>query len=77
MTNNIQTKAQELVNSVLLQIAEERENLAKRMLELGYTPESHIICDNIIDAINDPSISYKCWAELKPRMNRGENDGTI
>ena len=55
MTDTIQQKAQELANSVMLQINEERGKLAIHMLELGYTPETHIICDNVIDTITDPT----------------------
>ena len=77
MTNTIEQKAQELANSVMAQVQEEREKLAKRMLELGYTDESHIILDNMLEVIEDIRVPYKCWAEMKPKFTRGANDGTI
>lgn len=77
MTNTIQQKAEELVTLVMGQIEEEREVLAQRMIELGYTDESHVIADNIVDVIADPTATYRCWAEVKPRLPRGANDGTI
>lgn len=77
MTNTMQQKAEELVALVMGQIEEEREALAQRMVDLGYTDESHIIVDNIVDVIADPTVTYRCWAEVKPRLPRGVNDGTI
>lgn len=68
--DDIQTKAQELATLVMNQIYEEDEKLAKRMLELGYTPETHRIVTNFNEVVEDPTIPYKCWAEPIPRFNK-------
>lgn len=67
---DVQTKAQELATLVMNQIYEEDEKLAKRMLELGYRPETHRIVTNFNEVVEDPTIPYKCWAEPIPRFNR-------
>lgn len=67
---DIQTKAQELATLVMDQITAERTALAELMLDMGWTDESHVICDNVLDVINDPTVPYKCWAVFKPRFNR-------
>jgi hypothetical protein len=67
--DDIQTKAQELATLVMNQISEARQELADKMLELGYTKETHRITDNYNDVIEDPTIPYKCYAEPIPRFN--------
>lgn len=68
--STIQEKAEELVKLHLEQMHEANQEVVQRMLELGYTDESHRIVNNILDVLDDPSIPYKVWAEPIPRFNR-------
>lgn len=58
-------------------IKAEQERVAKELLAKGFTQEDVILEHNVSDVIDDPTIPYKITVKLKPRMNRGENYGTI
>lgn len=70
---DIEQKAKELMEAVNKQIAEAREDLARRMLENDMGPEMYAIVDNIQEVIKNPNTPYMCWPELKTRMNRAIN----
>lgn len=70
---DIEQIANKLVEDVSRQIAEARESLAKRMIDNDMTPDMYTIVDNIKEVINDPTVPYMCWPELKTRMNRAVN----
>jgi hypothetical protein len=69
---DIEQKAQELVNLVSEQIKQEQTKLAQEMIAKGYTPDMYAIEHNLEDVIEDPTIPYKCNAVLRPtRFTRG------
>lgn len=74
--NEIETKAQELANTVNAQILEARKELALQMIEKGQTEDMYVICDNIVDIIEKGELTYRCWSAPRPepRMKRGETD---
>lgn len=71
--NEIQRKAQELADQVSAQVNEARLDLAKKMIEKGYTSEDHQICDNMLDIIEGRTLEYRCWAvmhNIQPQTTR-------
>lgn len=62
---SIKEKAQKLVDDVNAQIEEARQDLAKQMVEKGYTPESHKIYDNMVDIIEGRTLEYRCWVQIQ------------
>jgi len=60
-------RAEELFNNVMGQVKEARDNLAKRMLEKGMTPETHYIKDNFEEIVNGTTLEYICTPEPKTK----------
>lgn len=64
MSEDIQEKAKQLFDEILLQITEQREILAKKMTAEGMLPEKGwAISDNIEDVLMGKTMEYKCKAE--------------
>ena len=55
-------------------IREEQQRVTDELLAKGLNPEDVILEHNIEQCISE-GVPYKITVKLKPRMNRGENDG--
>ena len=63
--NDIEKKAEELVQLITLQVQEERLRIAQEMVDRGYTPEEYHLEDNLLDVIEDPKTPYSIKAVMK------------
>lgn len=59
-----QEKAKEIFDAVMKQITEAREELAKKMLEKGMTPDKYYIEDNFAEIAQGKTMEYICTPEL-------------
>jgi hypothetical protein len=55
---NIEAEAQKLVELVMKQVNERRQQVLDEMIQKGYTNKTHIIVDNLVDVIENPSLPY-------------------
>lgn len=71
---NIEEEAQKLVELVMKQVTERRQEVVAEMISKGYTNKTHVIVDNLADVIEDPKIPY--IVTYQPIINsRGNTNG--
>lgn len=63
--NSIEKQAYDLVNKVLTQMAEVRENVEQEMINKGLDPNEWTIVDNFGEVLDNPNTPYWCKAEKR------------
>lgn len=63
--DEINTKAQELVDQHLQDMAEAKAALTRDMLDAGYSPNDWVICDNMEGIRAGHTLDYRCWASKR------------
>lgn len=63
--SNIEQLAKDLVEKVLTQMSEVRENVATEMVSQGLDPEKWEIVDNFMEVVDNPNTPYWCKAQKK------------